>query len=72
MNTIFFLIFPDVYVFFFFLMYSINFFFPNWLPWGGGCPSPGACWAYPRAGPAQIFHSNDQETGAETVFTTLY
>ena len=50
MNTIFFLIFPDVYVFFFFLMYSINFFSPFWLPQEGGCPSPGACWAYPRTG----------------------
>jgi hypothetical protein len=37
-------------------MYSINFFFPFGCPWGGGgrgggCPSPGACWAYPKAGP---------------------
>jgi hypothetical protein len=32
-------------------MYSINFFFPIGCPGVGGCPSPGACWAYPRAGP---------------------
>ena len=35
---------------FFFYIYSVNFFFPFWLPSEGGCPSPGACWAYPRAG----------------------
>ena len=34
----------------FFLMYSIIFFFPFGCPWVGGCPSPRACWAYPRAG----------------------
>ena len=36
-------------------MYNIIFFFfPHWLPWGeglrgGGCPYPGAWWAYPEA-----------------------
>ena len=33
-------------------MYSIIFFFPPFgCPRVGGCPSPGACWAYPRASP---------------------
>jgi hypothetical protein len=36
--------------FIFFFMYSIIFFFPFGCPEVGGCSSPGACWAYPRAG----------------------
>ena len=33
-------------------MYSIIFiFFSIGCPGVGGCPSPRACWAYPRAGP---------------------
>ena len=42
----------------FFLMYSINFFFPIGCPGVGGCPNPGACWAYPRAGPAHSLIGN--------------
>ena len=36
-------------------MYMYNFFFLIGCPGVGGCPSPGACWAYPRVGP--VFHS---------------
>ena len=31
-------------------MYNFFFFYLG-CPKVGGCPSPGACWAYPRAGP---------------------
>jgi hypothetical protein len=46
MNTIFFFLLIHVFFFFFFLYVYYKFFFGV-----GGCPSPGACWAYPRAGP---------------------
>jgi hypothetical protein len=35
----------------FFYMYNIIYFFPIGCLGVGGCPSPRACWAYPKAGP---------------------
>ena len=68
-NVIIFLFFcPLIKIFFyeynfFFLIYTYNiFFFPIGCTGVGGCPSPRACWAYPRAGPdsflpSQLFFS---------------
>jgi hypothetical protein len=38
------------FIFYFFIRKLIIFFFFG-CPMEGGCPSPGACWAYPKAGP---------------------
>ena len=48
-------------------MYSINFFFPIGCLGVGGCPSPGACWAYPRAGPVDDFPIDDLD-GSNNIY----